>query len=401
MKHSYQVIDIVDSKVRLLVGTVVDDKPVVSYVSEKEIPNAVFRGDVSDFPSLNDYLASFTSFNDEKARVKLEISDATVLYPPLGFQVYKCLKSTNVGSSSDIVDNIDIENLLEQVRKETAPSDSEFVDIIPDAYYLDEDRSRPYSEAPIGSRARRVSINAQVHTLPRRIVKNYKDVFKNTNINITKRIVTPFALCALANQQELVSGQYVIVDMSNGYTSISLCHSKYPVFSTHFLLGENDLISKIDLFYGIGKEKAIELLDLYGYDNRDLGFYPALLEFENQNGEKKTIEQKDLNNIIISFFDDYFRQFDNSLSTILQKAQNTTFDVVVINSPMSEYHGIEELIKNHFTNMKPIFLKPKSIGARSAKYSACVGSLLLCHKYSNTFASPTNIVSQLSRVEKK
>ena len=103
----------------------------------------------------------------------------------------------------------------------------------------------------------------------------------------------------------------------------------------------------------------------------------------------------------MSFFDDYFRQFDNSLSTILQKAQNTTFDVVVINSPMSEYHGIEELIKNHFTNMKPIFLKPKSIGARSAKYSACVGSLLLCHKYSNTFASPTNIVSQLSRVEKK
>ena len=35
MKNSYQVIDIVDSKVRLLVGTVVDDKPIVSYVSEK------------------------------------------------------------------------------------------------------------------------------------------------------------------------------------------------------------------------------------------------------------------------------------------------------------------------------------------------------------------------------
>ena len=108
MEKRIAVIEITNREVRLIIGDIVNDKPVVLYQTSRPITGLIARGEIIDETTLSQIIASVGNIADEKMKTRLRVSEATLILPPSGLSVYQTEKTTNVVSSNSIIESIDI-----------------------------------------------------------------------------------------------------------------------------------------------------------------------------------------------------------------------------------------------------------------------------------------------------
>lgn len=398
MDEALLVIEIEDSYVKFTYGNVSDGKPYITYVTKKPIGGMVARGEIIDFDRLSQSVASFHCFKDKDANISFSGSNAIIVVPPLGFQIFECEKTTNVVSSTGIIDQIDIKNAESLVRKQQVPPGSEIVDIVPDYFRL-EDNSK-HLTPPIGQKSNSITVKTKVFTLPTNTFDSYMEVIRNTPFKAKRTLIAPYCEIEYIKSLENSPKSFVLVDMNRGYSSITLVGGGSIYNSKHFLLGYNDLILRLVTSFGISEKEAEEALDTYGINNKDIGFEPIIINSKDEYGREKNYTQSDLNSVIEEFLNEYFTQFDASYNALVtgyaEKVKSLPYIFV---GPLSSLRGIDKLINSRYTDCdKNIFLSSKVVGNRGADELVSAGALLICSKYRGTLSEDRSKISQLSRV---
>ena len=399
MEKPVAVIEITDSCVRLLVGNVVDKKPFVIFATEKPIAGFVSRGEIINFASLTQVLNSLTDIKYAEAKLHVTISEATVILPPIGFQIYQSNKTTNVVSPTSVIETIDIQNVILLVQKEIVPGGSEIIDIIPDSFVLEQGRA--FINPPIGEKSNTLSIRAKVHTMPGRIASYYKEVVANARIRTKRSFIAPYAACDYIRSLPDMPKNYLLIDMNAGFTSITLANVHSPIVSGHILLGENDLILRVAEAFHIDESKAKELIYLYGIDDRVLDFKPIICESVTDSGVPLKMTSDDLTRVIKEFIADYFTQYDVSYAALLSGFSEELRKLpVLITGPLAKIHGFEKIFKEKFSEASDVqIITPNVIGARGSEWVNSIGALLLSSKYRGSLTDQRAKVSQVDRVE--
>ena len=111
-------IEISNTQIRLAVGYVQDNKVNLIHVAERPITGLISHGEIVDFQTLSSILSSMREFKDETTKEKITITEATVVLPSFGLNVYQSSKTTNVVSPYSLIATIDIENVVSIVQKE-------------------------------------------------------------------------------------------------------------------------------------------------------------------------------------------------------------------------------------------------------------------------------------------
>lgn len=399
MEKPVAIIEITDSCVRLVVGNVVNNKPIIIYTTEKPISGLVARGEIVDFANLVSVISSLTSIKDEEAKLIINVTEATVIFPPIGFQIFQTEKTTNVVSPTSIIEKIDIQNVISLVKKEPVPGRNEIVDIIPDSFILEQNRA--FSVPPIGQKSNSITIFPKVHTLPVRVVSSYKEAVENSHIRAKRCLVSPYAISDLIKASEGTPSNYILVDINAGYSAITTIGNHSPFSSAHFLLGENDLILAVSSAFGISEDKAKDLLDTYGINDRSLNFKPVIATSVMDNGSQRTFTLDDLNDVIRHFMKDYFTQLDAAYYSLLSGSSEKAKQLpIIIIGGFDNLYGFENLAKQHFIDASDVILfSTKCIGARDSKYAATIGALLVSSRYKGSLSDQRAKVSQVGRVD--
>lgn len=399
MEKPVAVIEITDTCVRLLIGNVVNDKPVIIYSTEKPLPGVVSRGEINNFAALAQLLSTLTDFKYEESRLHVTISEATVIFPPIGFQVYQVEKTTNVVSPTSIIESIDIQNVISLVQKEMVPGGSEIVDIIPDSFVLEQGRA--FTNPPIGEKSNYLTMRAKVHTMPGRVISSYKEVVENGHIRVKRALIAPYATCDYIRSLGDMPRNYLLVDMNEGFTAITLANVHSPIISGHFLMGKNDLVLRVSQTFNIEEAAARRLVDLYGINDHELNFEPVIAESVSPTGYQVKFTPDDLDKLIRDYMSEYLKQFDVSLGELLSGFSEELRKLpIIFTGELSRVHGVEKILKDKFTEASDIkFLSSKAVGARGARWCTSVGALLVSSRYKGSLTDQRARVAQVDRAE--
>ena len=200
MNKIQAVIEITNEKVRLVAGHVIDNEPVIIYSASKEIKGMVSGNIIVNHDALVTAIKQITYIESPELKMKLKINYATIILPPIGFKVFSSRKTTNVVSSTNIVETLDINNAVNLVKKDVQEQTSSIVDIIPASFTLAD--SSKYTVPPLGLTSKTIEIFASIHTLPKDIVDSYKKVFEDADIRINAMVVSPYAISEYISHQK-------------------------------------------------------------------------------------------------------------------------------------------------------------------------------------------------------
>ena len=386
MEKPLTVVEISDTQVRIAVGYEHNNKINLVYMAERPINGLISHGEIIDLTTLSQILSSMREFKNETTKEKFVVNEATLLLPSLGLNVFQSEKTTNVVSPFGVIAQIDIENVISLVQKETVPSGSEIIDIIPDSFTLEQGRS--YINPPIGEHSNNIKVNAKIHCLQTRIVSEYKRAAEAAHIKVRRLCVSSYAIAELGRYVESLPHSYILVDMGAEMSNISLIGNNTPFETIAFYSGGNDLINRIVENFRIGPEDALSLLKKYGLDERPLSYKPVIAK-GNVDGVIKEFDPDALNLIIKTFFlEDYFAQFDVVFENLMKGYPEAVRNLpIVFTGGFSKLIGFENLAKEKFSKSQSIhYLEPSTFGARDARFSAIIGAMYASSKYKGSLS---------------
>lgn len=394
MEKSIALIQLTDSKLKLIIGNIVDNKPILVYSTERPLRSTILRGNIKNFANLTEIIKSLTEIVDVDSKIRINLSDAIVLLPPIGFNVYQSNKTTNVVSSTNIIQPVDIINCVSMVQKEEIKDGDRIVDIVPDYYILSDNRTSILP--PVGETTPFLSIQAKVQTLPEGLINTYEQPFVSAGMRIRNFVCEPYAIASLVKSKKGLPPSYLLVDIEDGLTSLTLVSNGSPIKSTYFEYGYNDLVEQIVNYFNVDYPEAENLINLYGINDRDLNFDPIIA---NVNDKKFTPD--DLNEAINLFCKKYFLSMNASYNALVNGFFIGVKEApVVFCGRLIDVNGFEKLLSDNFKEAKSKhFLRPDTIGARKSEYSALIGALLVSENNKGSLSEQQAQVAPISRMK--
>ena len=397
MVKNVAALEICSNKVKFGVGYSSNKKTNLLYYSEKELPaGCIYQGDIKNDEAVSKVLKTLTSFDDEALRLKVDTDEISLILPALGFEVYRTNKTTNVVSTESIVNELDINNVMSLVRKEAIPSGNLVVDIIPD--YFMTSSGECFTDPPLQKHSTSISIAAQIHTLPDRVITSYQRTTQAADFRVRRSVVSPFCVSELIKTNASYPDTYLLLDMGETLSTLSLVGKGCLYGSVLFTLGGKKLSESLATSLGVSVLEAEALKKKYGYNLRKRSFRTPLMVKE-KSFAKEGVSQERINLAITT----YFRTFDNLLINAIESLGKKAGPDVVSTLPIvytggaSSLYGTESLLKLGLPNAKFIHFVPEVIGARDPAMSNILGAIATSGEYHGTLEDHYHGVSALTR----
>lgn len=393
-------IEMTSSGVKLLVGYCLNGEPYCVYRTFVPVLGAYQDGNIVDEDAYAEALASLRSIRDESAKVSIDITEIALVLPSTGLQVYENEKTTGTTSVNNEIQKLDISNVVSLVRKQPIPGSNEVVDIVPDEFILDN--GERYINPPFGMKSLSITMKAKIHTLPENLINLHKTLAQHAGFRIKSQSVSTYCLAEWGKTMLDLPKSYILLDMGAKSSSVALIGNGSPYGAQTFFLGGKDLTEMIAEGMNIDKRKAESLKIRYGYDERTFSYDPPFSAFAGQGFESCSLHQKDLNDIISSYFEQFGSLIQNAMNQLLQKYAGK-FDALplVVTGGASKLFGLEGFLKTIFPKRELHFAKSKTIGCLDNGYGSLLGMLVASSQYKGTLGDNHYGMASITRVQPK
>jgi len=378
-------LEISNRTIKLVIGYVLDNKVNVLHKIKKPLSVSFKDGDIFDIGSLSDDLSKIQvcESNIKNTKLKFNINEVSLVLPSYGLQVYRSVKSTNTISNISKIDKIDISNALALVRKEKIPSPNDvLVDIIPTLFALDDGKT--YTIPPLGKISSNVSIDANVYTLPRKMIADMKRACENAGMRPTREIISSIGVASYLKNMNYQHQTYVLVDFGEKTTTLSFVGKNTLYSSNFFSLGIEDLVEQIAQKLNIARDKAEEYKNLFGLDQRKTSYNPVLARTSDEDGTVHKYTKEDIYQITSDFLEtwmDYFLGSHNNLMDNQRIGEERRSIPLVFIGEGAKLNGLESYLSKMLPSTPISFVYLDSIGADESEFINCLGAIYVSSQY--------------------
>lgn len=400
------VLEITSTAIKFAVGYSVDKTPHILHYKRIPLSGYVKDGRVIDPAGLGKAISEVALIDDEDLKLKVNISNVSLILPPVGFHVFQNQKSTSL--VHETVEEIDVTNVTGMVRRDEVPAGNRIVDIVPEFYILDN--GTPYINPPLGNRGRYLTLSAKIYTLPDDVYSAYVQAVHHAGLEINKTCVATSCATQLMFAEGGTPDRYFYVDMGARITNISLVGNNAPFGSLATSHGGDELTALIAKELGISFEEAEMLKIKFGYDERVTKFSTPIFSKTDEFGVKKTVTKAKLNEIIVNYYNQYINYINTAIETLgrnqLRSQNQPDGDVskfaklpIVLSGGSSLLHGLDKVLAaltNNGTRTVQKFAS-KSIGARCPGATNIIGLIVAEGEYKGKLEDSYHRVSTLTR----
>ena len=400
MNKQIAALEISNSYYELVIGYVFNGKVDILYKTKCPL-SAPFRdGDIYDFGSLSDDLKKITKIetNISGHKLNINVNEVVLVLPSYGLEVYRTEKTTNTVSSNSRIGKIDISNALVLVKREKLPNQNNIlVDIVPNKFILDG--LKEYTVPPLNEQATTLSIDANVYTLPNKMVNDFKTACVKAGLKVKREVISPIGISALLENLKFKQDTYLIVDFSNKTTTLSFIGNNTLYASNFFSIGIDDLVDRYMEEMQITKEKAVEIKDEYGLDLRKTDYTPAIISYVGPDNIRRSFTKDDISNITLNFLKQWISMFDGSFKNLMDIYPKLRDSItLVFTGEGSRLNGLKEYVLKMYNSNPLEMLTIPTVGCRESEFSGCLGAIYLASNYRGALEDETkNQVSELNR----
>lgn len=400
MNKTVAALQISNSYYELVIGYVLDEKVDILYKVRNPLSVSYKDGDIYDFGSLSDDLSKINNIeaNISGHKLRINVNEIVLVLPSYGLEVYHTSKTTNTVSNISKIARIDISNALALVKKEKLPNiNNVLVDIVPNYFKLDN--GKEFIVPPINETSLNITLDANVYTLPGKMVKELKAVCEKADLKVVREVISPIGVSNLLQGLRYKQDTYLIVDFGNKTTTLSFIGKNTLYSSNFFSIGIDDLVERYMEEMQISKEKAIEIKNTYGFDVRKTEYSPAIVSNVGLDGVKRNFTKDDISYITLNYLKQWLGMFKGSFDNLMynyQKLKNTI--TLVFIGEGSRLNGLKDyVLKNYNSNPLEILTLP-TVGCREGEFVSCLGAIYTASSYRGALEDEVkNQVSELNR----
>lgn len=400
MNKTVAALQISNSYYELVIGYVLDEKVDILYKVRNPLSVSYKDGDIYDFGSLSDDLSKINNIeaNISGHKLRINVNEIVLVLPSYGLEVYHTSKTTNTVSNISKIARIDISNALALVKKEKLPNiNNVLVDIVPNYFKLDN--GKEFIVPPINETSLNITLDANVYTLPGKMVKELKAVCEKAGLKVVREVISPIGVSNLLQGLRYKQDTYLIVDFGNKTTTLSFIGKNTLYSSNFFSIGIDDLVERYMEEMQISKEKAIEIKNTYGFDVRKTEYSPAIVSNVGLDGVKRNFTKDDISYITLNYLKQWLGMFKGSFDNLMynyQKLKNTI--TLVFIGEGSRLNGLKDyVLKNYNSNPLEILTLP-TVGCREGEFVSCLGAIYTASSYRGALEDEVkNQVSELNR----
>ena len=398
MKRKTIALEISHKFIKVAAGFVQDDKVYLDFTKKIPINHLLENGAIKEKDALIRELSRMNPIVDQEYLINLLVNNVSLILPPYGLEVYQTHQMTSVISSEKIINELDIKNIYSIIRNKKLPVDNDLIDIIPEAFSIDN--GNMYAQAPIGKTSSAITAYTKVYTVPKRINQEYSDVVKGANIQVNRKIVSSFAASELLSTYSDTPANYFLVDIGSASTSVSLIGNKTLLASRSFPWGGDNITDRIVSSFNINEVEAEKIKIMFGLDKRQLKFKYAVCTFESEAGSSEHYVEE-LNQIIETELAEFYKKLLIAIEELARAYSINDYQTLplLLIGGGSKLKGIIPYLvsKNEFNTIEA--LSPRSIGGRDPSLFALLGAIYINHKYPNTKSGDRQINVNVSREE--
>lgn len=396
MSKPIAAIELGSKKLKLVIGHEIDGKVYVVYSLVKPYGHIIEAGKVIESGKLTAAIREIKEIADPSQRLKINISEALVALPPYGLEVFQTQHVTTVISEEGKIREIDIRNIYALIKNGSLPLDNQLIDIAPEKYVLDHGRT--FVRPPIDESSPTLTVTAKVHTLPKRILGEYKNAMISGGIYSRRFCIAPFAASELLATYDDVPPSYLLVDIGSNITTVSLIGEKQLYASCFFEWGGDNITEKIIETFNINENEAEDIKIKYGIDKREMNFKAPVCMSDDGNGQQIKHYVSDLNAVIKGELEIFVRQLNDSITHLLEKYDSSLKSLpMVLVGGGAKLNGLVDYVLPKVQSDSVMVVTPRTLGARNPTFTNCLGMILANTKYPNVYDETQPRVGTVSR----
>lgn len=402
MNKKIAALEISNSYYELVIGYVLDDKVDILYKVKNPLSVSFKDGDIYDFGSLSDDLSKINNIeaNISGHKLRINVNEIVLVLPSYGLEVYHTSKTTNTVSNVSKIARIDISNALALVKKEKLPNmNNVLVDIVPNYFKLDNNKE--FAIPPINEVSSNITLDANVYTLPGKMVKELKSVCEKAGLRVVREVISPIGISNLLQGLRYKQDTYLIVDFSNKTTTLSFIGKNTLYASNFFSIGIDDLVERFMEEMQISKERAIEIKNVYGLDLRKTEYSPAIVTKVGLDGIKRAYTKDDISYITLNFLKQWIGMFKGSFDNLMETYPQIKNSItLVFVGEGSRLNGLKEYVLKVYNSNPLEILTLPTVGCRDGEFVGCLGAIHTASNYRGALEDEAkNQVSTLNREE--
>ena len=397
MDKPIAAIELGSKKLKLVVGYEIDGQVYVLYTLTKPYGFCIEGGNFVDAAKVADTIKSIREFTDPSAKLKLNITDVLLCLPPFGLGIYQTRQVTTVVTEDSKISQLDIKNIYALIRNSAYPlNDKALVDVVPESFTLDH--GRIFARPPMGESSSTLTVSAKVQTLPSVLVDNYQTVLANGGMISKRNVISSLAATELVSSYPNMPTSFILVDIGSNITTVSFIGNGALYGSTYFEWGGDNITERIIEKFNINEADAEKYKIMYGIDYREMNFKAPICTTDDGTGHDVHHYNDELNVIIKAELDIFVQQLNDAINDIVAQHDKSyrSFPMMLVGGG-AELNGLVQYITPKVMSETVEVIKPKTLGARNATFTNCLGAILTYSKYPNLNDESHPRVGVLSR----
>ena len=397
MDKPIAAIELGSKKLKLVVGYEIDGQVYVLYTLTKPYGFCIEGGNFVDANKVAETIKSIREFTDPSAKLRLNISDVLLCLPPYGLGIYQTRQVTTVVTEDSKISNLDIKNIYALIRNSAYPlNDKALVDVVPESFTLDH--GRIFARPPMGESSSTLTVSAKVQTLPSVLVDNYQTVLANGGMVSRRNVISSLAATELICSYPNMPSSFILVDIGSNVTTVSFVGNGALYGSTFFEWGGDNITERIIEKFNINEADAEKYKIMYGIDYREMNFKAPICTTDDGTGHDVHHYNDELNTIIKGELDIFVEQLNDAINEIVAQHDKSyrSFPMMLVGGG-AELNGLVQYITPKVMSETVEVVKPKTLGARNATFTNCLGAILTYSKYPNLNDESHPRVGVLSR----
>lgn len=365
MRNIYTGIDLGSDNIKIVVAELVKEKfQVLASTSIKSV--GIRKGLVVDSEmavrSLN------LAIDEIEKTLGIRLNKAIVTVPANNRNI-KVVSSTI--DIEGVVSGKDIVTALQKSTEGEIPDDYELVSIIPIMFDTEDGK---YTKDPVGLTINKLSTKALLATAPKNQIYDYLKVFHDANIEVEDITFNCIGDYYEARNQGTDEELGVIINVGQDKTDVSIFNKGILIKNSIFNLGSKNIDNDISYIYGTDTNTSRELKEKFALASRRYADINEILEFNNDQGEKKSINQYEITEVVEARIVELLKLAKKEINDLTKRK----ISYIIITGGITELMGFSYVAEN-ILGINTSTLNISTMGIRSNKFSSAIGIIKYFH----------------------
>ncbi len=364
MRKIYTSIDIGTDEIKAITIEEYNDKFNVlatAYVKTK----GVKKGLIVDATLISNSLKKVIKQLESKLGTKVE--QVLAIVPSNNLDINIGMGEASITTENNLIDGESIFNCLQKSLKGKVPKNMEVVSIMPIEYKIDNLKK---VKNPLGLEGKTLASKSVIVSVPQKNVYSVVGILENLGIEVVDVTISSVADYYAIKDKELDKEVISLVNIGKEKTVISVFNKGILIKEKIISSGGDELDEVIGFNFKTDDEASKKIKEDYGVSNRKFADSDEDYQIINRLGQKTTINQYVLSEIIEYKLVEILKNIKNEINNLT----NREISYIIVTGAITSMLGFGALVEDIY-GRKGQLLTTNIIGIRDNKYSSSYGAI--------------------------